>query len=288
MTLVMQEDDHTGIPPGIISNLYQLLIYKPPYVLSLRSRLQMCLDVAFAMQHLTSKGFLHLDLASFNVLVWKDTKSGDVRCKLADFSFALNTRSISSSLKETGAVGGPPSRVKVTLPINRIAWMAPELISLDPSRPSERSEIYSFGMIVYEILTRRTPYEGIADHAVSQFVQNDQAREKQLQMPVEADVLPHNPHEDMRQQFQSLVALMRRCLKSQPAERPTFRDIVEQLQSIQGRQLVRSAPAAYACFNSCVFITRSPRFCQKTTFWFWYSSLSNDALLRATVLRLLS
>ena len=227
-----------------------------PFALSLRSRLQMITDIACALQHLASKAFLHLDLASFNVLVWRDEES-HVRCKLADFSFAVNKHSMSSG--KSKAAAAPDRRCSVPLPTSRIAWMAPELVSDDPSKPSERSEVYAFGMIVYEIMKRQEPYQGIADLAVSKLVQNDSTREKQLQLPEEGDVLPADATDAARQQFQDVVGLMRRCLQSQPAQRPTFHDIVQQLHIIQGAQPVRSlAAAAHTSAPPAPSDTRTP------------------------------
>ena len=242
----LQAYDQSGGEPDLICTLYDLLHYEhedgTPFELSLRSRLQMIMDIACALQHLASKAFLHLDLASFNVLVWRGEEGGDVRCKLADFSFAVNKHSMSSS--KSKAAGAPDRRCSVRLPDSRVAWMAPELVSHDPSKPSERSEVYAFGMIVYEIMKRQVPYQGIADLAVSKLVQDDSTREKQLQLPEEGDVLPADATDAMRQQFQDVVGLMRRCLQTQPAQRPTFHDIVQQLHVIQGAQPVRCLAAA--------------------------------------------
>ena len=245
LTRTTQAYDHSGGVPDLICSLYYLLHYthevSTPFELSLRSRLHMITDIACALQHLASKAFLHLDLASFNVLVWRD-EDGHVRCKLADFSFAVNKHSMSSG--KSKAAAAPDRRCSVPLPTSRIAWMAPELVSHDPSQPSERSEVYAFGMIVYEIMKRQEPYQGIADLAVSKLVQNDSTREKQLQLPEEGDVLPADATDAARQQFQDVVGLMRRCLQTQPAQRPTFHDIVQQLHIIQGAQPVRCLAAA--------------------------------------------
>ena len=242
----LQAYDRSGGEPDLICTLYDLLHYEhedgTPFALSLRNRLQMITDIACALQHLASKAFLHLDLASFNVLVWRDEEGGDVRCKLADFSFAVNKHSMSSG--KSKAAAAPDRRCSVPLPTSRVAWKAPELVSIRPAKPSERSEVYSFGMIVYEILTCRVPYQGVEDVSIAQMVQDDVAREEQLQLPEEGDVLPADATDAARQQFQDVVGLMRRCLQSQPAQRPTFHDIVQQLHIIQGAQPVRSLAAA--------------------------------------------
>lgn len=228
--------------------MYDLLHYEhengSPFALSLRSRLLMITDIACALQHLATKQFLHLDLASFNVLVWRDASSGDVRCKLADFSFAINKNSISCSRSAAGGV--PARRSSVPLPTSRVAWKAPELVSARPAKPSERTEVYSFGMIMYEILTRRVPYQGLQDISIAQMVQDDAAREEQLQLPEAVDALPANAPDAARQQLQDAVDLMRRCLQTQPAHRPDFSDIVQQLRSVQCAQPVRRHAAAAA------------------------------------------
>ena len=246
LTRTTQAYDRSGGVPDLICSLYDLLHYThedgTPFELSLRSRLHMIMDIACALQHLSSKAFLHLDLASFNVLVWREEEGGVVRCKLADFSFAINQHSVSSRKKTMG--GAPEMRSSLRLPDSRVVWKAPELVSDDPSKPCELSEVYAFGMVVYEILKRRVPYQGIADLAVSKLVQNDSTREKQLQLPEEGDVLPAGATDAARQQFQDVVDLMRRCLQTQPAQRPTFNDIVQRLHVIQGAQPVRSPAAA--------------------------------------------
>ena len=248
LTRKTQAYDQSGAEPDLICSLYDLLHYQHGdgslFALSLRSRLQMITDIACALQHLASKAFLHLDLASFNVLVWREEEGGHVRCKLADFSFAINKHSMSSS--KSKAAGAPDRRCSVPLPTSRVAWKAPELVSMRPAKPSERSEVYSFGMIVYEILTRRVPYQGFEDISIAQMVQDDVAREEQLQLPEEGDVLPADAYatDAAQQQFQDVVGLMRRCLQTQPAQRPTFHDIVQQLHIIQGAQPVRCLAAA--------------------------------------------
>ena len=169
LTRTTQAYDRSGGVPDLICSLYHLLHYThedgTPFELSLRSRLHMIMDIACALQHLASKAFLHLDLASFNVLVWREEEGGVVRCKLADFSFAINQHSISSS--KSKAVGAPGRRSSVPLPTSRVAWKAPELVNKHPAKPCEGTEVYSFGMVVYEILKRRVPYQGILDLAVS-------------------------------------------------------------------------------------------------------------------------
>ena len=66
LTRTTQAYDRSGGVPDLICSLYHLLHYThedgTPFELSLRSRLHMIMDIACALQHLSSKAFLHLGL----------------------------------------------------------------------------------------------------------------------------------------------------------------------------------------------------------------------------------
>ncbi|HUS29887.1 MAG TPA: protein kinase [Kofleriaceae bacterium] len=92
-----------------------------------------------------AQGVVHRDLKPQNVLVDKD---GGVR--VADFGLA---RSITESgLTASGAVLGSP------------AYMSPEQVKGDPT--DERSDIYSLGIMLYQLVTGETPFKADTPHAV--------------------------------------------------------------------------------------------------------------------------
>lgn len=84
---------------------------------------------------------VHCDLKAANILT---TKNGNV--KLSDFGVSLNLRAMEREIKD---VAGTPN------------WMAPEVIELKGA--STKSDIWSLGATVIELLTGRPPYAEIAN-----------------------------------------------------------------------------------------------------------------------------
>lgn len=109
----------------------------------------MGLDVLKGLHFIHSAGFIHRDLKSPNLLV---DRSWNI--KIADFGLsALKTDASSDS--------------QVSL-----LWTAPEILLKLPRCYSEKSDIYSFGMVLWELMSRQTPFESLAAAAVSPAVVN--------------------------------------------------------------------------------------------------------------------
>ncbi|XP_026681745.1 tyrosine kinase receptor Cad96Ca-like [Diaphorina citri] len=111
--------------------------------LTSRDLTSFCYQVARGMQFLSSRGIIHRDLAARNVLIGENHC-----CKVADFGFARDL--MTSSVYERKSEGRLPIR-----------WMAPE--SLYDNIFSVKSDIWSFGVLIWEIVTLgSTPYPGMA------------------------------------------------------------------------------------------------------------------------------
>jgi eukaryotic-like serine/threonine-protein kinase len=98
------------------------------------------LQIAYALQAAHEKGVIHRDIKPQNVLV---TEKGDV--KVTDFGIARAAPSTSSVATATGAVLGT------------VDYMSPEQARAEPVGP--QSDLYSLGVVLYEMLTDTLPYE---------------------------------------------------------------------------------------------------------------------------------
>jgi eukaryotic-like serine/threonine-protein kinase len=111
---------------------------------SLRERLLLVAAIADAVQHAHHRGIIHRDLKPANILV---TEAGEP--KILDFGIARTTQSGLLTTVQTNA-----GEV-----LGTIGYMSPEQISGDISALDTRSDVYALGVILYELLAERLPYE---------------------------------------------------------------------------------------------------------------------------------
>jgi len=103
--------------------------------------------IASGLVYLHSKNYMHRDIKPSNVLLSGDLKSGQFTAKLTDFGLAVKVQnaSVNNGKKELTAETGT------------YRYMAPEVIRHECYNYA--ADIYSFGLLMWEIITREKPFE---------------------------------------------------------------------------------------------------------------------------------
>eukprot|EP01132_Coremiostelium_polycephalum_P006175 gene6175-7689_t len=139
------------LPGGNLMDVLADSVVNIPFKLILR----MALDIAQGLHYLHSLGILHLDLKSPNLLVASLSLNAKVHVKVADFNTCINRSRLTGFFGPKGnRSAGNLAKKGTTL------WMAPEVIK--GSLYSEKCDVYSFGIILWEMLTRSLPYSDIS------------------------------------------------------------------------------------------------------------------------------
>ena len=114
--------------------------------LGIRERLQLFMQVCHAVQHAHQKGIIHRDIKPSNVLV--TLKDGLPIPKVIDFGVA---KALDQPVTEQAL------RARTAPMVGTPIYMSPEQASLDGRDVDTRSDIYSLGVVLYELLTGTTP-----------------------------------------------------------------------------------------------------------------------------------
>jgi eukaryotic-like serine/threonine-protein kinase len=115
--------------------------------LPLRQRLELFLPLCLAVQHAHQKGVIHRDLKPSNVLIV--SQDGRPAPKIIDFGIAkaLDQASVASVVTQQGAALGTP------------AYMSPEQAEVSRLDVDTRSDIFSLGVMLYELLVGTLPVD---------------------------------------------------------------------------------------------------------------------------------
>ncbi|XP_061351634.1 uncharacterized protein LOC133296625 isoform X2 [Gastrolobium bilobum] len=176
-------------------SLRHVLLRKDRY-LDRRKRLIIAMDAAFGMEYLHSKNIVHFDLKCDNLLVNLKDPLRPI-CKVGDFGL--------SKIKRNTLVSGG---VRGTLP-----WMAPELLNGSSNKVSEKVDVFSFGIVLWEILTGEEPYANMHYGAIIGGIVNNTLR----------PTIPNYCDHEWR-------TLMEQCWAPNPAARPSFTEIASRLR----------------------------------------------------------
>ena len=150
-------------------------------------RINLALEIAQGINYLHSfkPPILHRDLKSLNILLDKNYV-----CKIADFGWAKLRDNHMTKLRGT------------------FQWMAPEVITNEYY--TEKADVYSFGIILWEFWSRDPPYKGVKAKDVAKKV-----RANKTYRPIIPNDVP-----------KEIAELMECCWDADPDKRPTFLEII--------------------------------------------------------------
>ncbi|XP_061337550.1 uncharacterized protein LOC133284531 [Gastrolobium bilobum] len=193
-------------PGGTLATVTEYMVHgslrnvllKKERVLDRRRRLIIAMDAAFGMEYLHLKNIVHFDLKCDNLLVNLGDPERPV-CKVGDFGL--------SRIKRNTLVSGG---VRGTLP-----WMAPELLDGNSCRVSEKVDIFSFGITMWEILTGEEPYANMHCGAIIGGIVSNTLRPP----------IPKRCDSEWKK-------LMEECWSPDPSARPCFTEVKNRLRNM--------------------------------------------------------
>lgn len=211
--------DQDGDQPGIVSQfiegqtLFQLLQEQRP---SFAESARILSIVADAVHHAHEAGVIHRDLKPSNILIDLENQP-----HVSDFGLAKWSGD-QSLLTNPGVVLGTP------------AYMSPEQARGDSHLVDRRSDVYSLGVLLYELLTGKPPFEGNSTLLLHQIQSQD----------------PRAPRSHDRSIPLDLETICLKCLAKSPAERySTAQELTEDLQRFLASEpiIARSISATERC-----------------------------------------
>jgi serine/threonine-protein kinase len=195
------------------------LIYSPPRAARVELALEIVYQICGALAESHDRGIIHRDLKPDNVLL-VPMADETLQIKVVDFGIARSADSSADKrLTKPGIIGTP-------------AYMAPELCRSAPI--DGRTDLYSVGVILFELLTATIPFEGKTSMAIIVQLLQEPAP---LLTDILTDAFP----------YPELVTLTRQLLEkereSRPASAIAVRDAIDQVRArykLQRPRLERS------------------------------------------------
>ena len=156
---------------------------------TLQQSTEWAIQIARGMHHIHQHGVAHRDLKSANVLLFE--KKGIV--KICDFGSA---RPLENTATPTGMTG-------------TYRWMAPEFNDQATTKVNQRCDVFSYGMVLFEIFTHELPFSDLDDGVVLSRIRDGERPSIPPELPSYIQMLMHS------------------CWEHKPRDRPTFEQILQ-------------------------------------------------------------
>ena len=170
---------------------------------------KLCALIARALHEAHECGIVHRDLKPGNILIDEEGEP-----HLTDFGLA-KTQDDESHRTKDGQVMGTP------------AYMSPEQAKGDSRSSDCRTDVYSLGVVLFELLTGELPFRGNARALIHQVIHNEAPSPRRLNHNIEHD----------------LETICLKCLQKEPKRRfATALDVAEELERFIEGEPIQSRP----------------------------------------------
>lgn len=160
--------------------------------------------VAEALAYLHHRKIIHRDIKSSNVLLEIDTILDRIQeVRLCDFGVSKALSEDNNAITFTGTN----------------LWVAPEVFDVQfgmAATYDEKIDMWSFGMLLVEMVTLNPPYHGISTQEATQYIRNG--------IPPSLDAIPEIDS--------SILNLIYSCLKKLPSQRPSANEVLNILNQL--------------------------------------------------------
>ena len=180
-------------------------------------------QVAAALRFLHNNGIIFHDLNAANILLWTLDPASLCHCKLTDFTITPHLKPKSSVLGLTGAKG----------------FVAPEVLYIGKRKQhplyDHKADIFSFGMFLYQIITRRHPYYDIQPYKIDASIEaGERPKIEKTRVATTG--------------YHYLTELMKKCWEHSPMLRPSTEKIIRTacLVSVQSIMCVVSVQSQFS------------------------------------------
>lgn len=211
------------MPNGNLATLLQEASHQDGHMLNWPMRHLIALGIARGLAFLHSLSIFHGDIKPQNVLF-----DADFEPHLSEFGLDRLTN-----------IATPAEASSSSTPLGSLGYVAPEAALT--GQPSKEADVYSFGIVLLEILTGRKPVMFTQDEDIVKWVKK-QLQKGQISELLEPGLLELDPESSEWEEFLLGVKVGLLCTAPDPLDRPSMADIVFMLEGCRvGPELPSSA-----------------------------------------------
>ncbi|KAL5463452.1 hypothetical protein EMCRGX_G032347 [Ephydatia muelleri] len=233
-TMLLQQSHHPCLEAPMGSLERPLKIEQPIHRVVIH---RIVAQVAAALKFLHNNGVIFRDLKAANVLLWSLDPESLCHCKVTDFGIATYAAPV-------GARGLQGTK----------GFIAPEILHVGKKKErsvyGHKADIFSFAMLLYQIISRKHPYYDLQAVKIDQAIVTGE-RPKLQDVPQAENA------------YFYLTRLMKQCWQGDPRQRPTTSEIIDKVslstfQSVMSVQPVRSRLSLrHACVITSTDLTEA-------------------------------